>query len=384
MKRRECNAAFRAAMWWTSFWVTSLLLLWAGIGPSGVAASERGLFVPRWHPPMVLPALDASALARAEVRAEAMEPLTSFLVAHRGELLVEYYHGVTPQTQVNIKSASKSILSILVGIAIEEGFLDGVEQPITEFFPDYFARPDVDSVKRTITLEDLLTMRPGLASTSGRNYGPWAASSNWSRYVLDQPLEHLPGERMIYSTGTSHLVSVILTRATGMSTLAFARQYLMEPLGIHLPAWDRDPQGYYLGGNNMVLAPRELLTIGHLYMNRGRIGERQLVPEAWVEASVIPRTRSPHSGNLMGYFWWSRTFDGYDAWFARGYGGQYLFIVPALDLVVVCTSSLAQYSRSSRGHNRDLYELLEHYVLAAVTPAMEAERRWQQATWGAR
>jgi len=105
-------------------------------------------------------------------------------------------------------------------------------------------------------------MRAGLASTSRRNYGRWVQSGNWVEFALDQPLVEQPGEEMIYSTGSSHLLSVILTRATGMNTREFAERYLFGPLGITDGGWDRDPQGYYLGGNNMALSPSALLKIG--------------------------------------------------------------------------------------------------------------------------
>lgn len=342
----------------------------------GAWANGRSVFEPDWHPPMQLPELDDAALVQAEARAEGLDPLNSLIVAHRGEVVVEaYYRGMTPRTQVNIKSASKSILSMLVGIALAEGSLDSLSQPISAFFPDYFDQADLDPRKRAITLEDLLTMRSGLETTSFRNYGTWVASANWARAALDMPVEGTPGQRMIYSTGTSHLVSVILTKATGMSTLAFARRSLMEPLGIDLRRWDRDPQGYYLGGNNMVLAPRDLLKIGEVYRNGGRYQGQQLIPETWIQTSTTPRTYSRYSNNRYGYYWWIRTFDGYETWFAWGYGGQYVFVVPELDLVVVCTSSL--YNRPSGvNHNRRIYGLLERDILAAVTPAVLAERQW--------
>ncbi|RMH62576.1 MAG: class C beta-lactamase-related serine hydrolase [Bacteroidetes bacterium] len=359
-------------------WHGWLLVLLLVLLVPGTRAAEPGVFDPAWHPPMRLPSLAADVLARVEAQAADLDPLNSLLVAHRGTVVLEaYYRGMTPHTQVNIKSASKSILSALVGIALAEGYLDSLRQPIAPFFPEYFEQEDIDPRKRTITLEDLLTMRSGLETTSFQHYGAWVSSRDWVRDALDRPVVEAPGGRMIYSTGTSHLVSVILTKATGMSTLAFARTRLMDPLGIDLRRWDRDPQGYYFGGNNMALSPRELLRIGELYRRGGWYEGRRIVPEAWIRASTTPRTRSRYSGNRYGYFWWIRRFGGYESWFAWGYGGQYVFVLPALDLVVVCTASLNDRPRGVN-HNRRIYDLLERGLLAAVTPAVEAERRWAE------
>src|SRR5262249_36221086 len=151
----------------------------------------------------------------------------------------------------NIKSASKSVISTLVGIAIERSAIPGTSTPIVTYFPELATDPDPR--KKTITVENLLAMRAGLEGTSGRDYGAWVTSPNWVRHVLARPMIEAPGEEMEYSTGSSHLLSAILTKATGMSTLAFANDVLAKPLGFRLPAWTRDPQGIYFGGNEMAM-----------------------------------------------------------------------------------------------------------------------------------
>ncbi|NNE63875.1 MAG: serine hydrolase, partial [Gammaproteobacteria bacterium] len=132
-------------------------------------------------------------------------PIKSFLVQRDGELIIEAHRmGMQSDRMTNIKSVSKSIISLLVGIAIEQGHLQGVQQSIGDFFPDYFKnRPDAE--KQAITIQDLLTMRAGLASTSRHNYGRWVLSDNWAEYVLARPLVEQPGGEMVYSTGTTHL-----------------------------------------------------------------------------------------------------------------------------------------------------------------------------------
>lgn len=176
------------------------------------------------------------SLADAGTSAASLPRLRSLLVSHRGELVLERYYGGARATQAaNIKSASKSVISALVGIAVSRGLIKGLGQPIAEFFPELAKDPEPR--KRAITIEDLLTMRSGLASTSGRDYGAWVQSPNWVRYVLNRPLVDEPGTRVEYSTGTSHLLSAILTKAAKTSTWQFAQDALARPLGFSLARW---------------------------------------------------------------------------------------------------------------------------------------------------
>ena len=286
----------------------------------------------------------------------------SFVVQQDGELLIEEYRkGRHADLPVNIKSASKSILSLLVGIAIEQGYLDGVDQNIGEFFPDYFkAHPD--PVKQTITIQDLLTMRSGLQSTSRAKYGSWVLSKNWVEYVLAQPLVAKPGGGMVYSTGSTHLLSVILTRATGMSTREFAKKYLFSPLGIRIGGWDRDPQGNYMGGNNLALTPSALLKIGTLVMNRGVYQQKQIVPHDWIHESMKIYTRSVFNPYDYGYLWWQRKLKGYTVEFAWGNGGQYILMLPALKAVVAITS-ISEMKASNRENRRKLFDFIENWLI---------------------
>lgn len=284
-------------------------------------------------------------LTRIRERAARMNPLQSLLISRGGTLLLEeYYRGLRPNQAVNVKSISKSLLNPLVGIAIRDGHLSGVDQPIAELLPEYF-RGNIDERKREVTLHHVLSMRTGIQSTSFRNYGAWVSSPDWVHDALRRRMVCAPETCMEYSTGNSHLISVILTRVTGQSTLQYARSALYDALGIRLRPWDRDPQGYYLGGNNMVLTPRDLLTFGELYSNDGRHNGQQLVPEEWIRVSFKRYVKSPWNGHDFGYLFWTDEFGGETVHFAWGYGGQYVFIVPRLDLVIVMTSSLMNRPR---------------------------------------
>ena len=284
---------------------------------------------------------------------------TSVMVQQAGEVVAEAHSGrMHADRATNIKSASKSIMGLLVGIAIREGYLDGVDQPIGPFFPDYFSG-NPEPAKEAITIGDLLSMRSGLESTSRRNYGAWVVSDSWVDYALSQPLVTRPGEQRIYSTGNTHLLSAILTEATSMSVKAFAERYLFNPMDIDVGGWDRDPQGYYFGGNNMALSPRSLLKIGELVLDQGRYGGEQLVPAAWIETSLGRYTRSRYNPYFYGYLWWQHQLNGYDIQFAWGNGGQYIMVIPALQAVLAITAaSDVPGGATSRGGRQQLFQLL--------------------------
>jgi CubicO group peptidase (beta-lactamase class C family) len=312
------------------------------------------------------PALDAALLDSAFRRGAALRRLRSLLVARDGQLVRErYYRGASRDRPANIKSASKSIVSALVGIAIQQGHLDGVRQPIASFFPQEFGQM-TEPRKFGITIEDLLTMRSGLETTSFYNYSRWVSSGNWVHFALAQPLIADPGGEMIYSTGSSHLLSAILTRVTRRNTWDYANRELAQPLGITLPRWQRDPQGIYFGGNDMYLTPRAMLAFGNLYLRRGRTAAgKQIVPAWWVDSSFVSRTRSGWSGNEYGYGWWRRPLAGHSVHFAWGYGGQFIFVVPDLRLTVVTTSDPEELSREG-DHLDAIYDLVERFIIPAA------------------
>lgn len=303
----------------------------------------------------------------AHEQAQTLPRLQSLLISHRGELVFEeYYNGTDPARPANMKSASKSVISALVGLAIQQGYIESVDVPIATFFPEYFSEID-DAGKQQITVENLLTMQSGLETTSNRNYGRWVLSDDWIEFALNQPLVAQPGTRMLYSTGSTHLLSAILTRATGMDTKAFAQQSLTSQLGYSMSYWSQDPQGIYFGGNDMEMTPRQMLRFGQLYLNNGEYaGEQVLTPE-WVEVSHQAHARSPRGqGRFYGYGWWLRDLAGMQVPVAWGYGGQLIFVVEELDMVVVATSD-SEPGATRRGHLRSLYDLVERHILGSAS-----------------
>ena len=301
------------------------------------------------------------SFTRAHQAAQRLPRLHSLLINHGGELVFEeYYNDTDPNRPANMKSASA-----LVGIAIDKGLIEGVEQAVADYFPELGATGS-EIEKSTITIENLLTMQSGLETTSNRNYGKWVLSDNWVEFALNQPLVATPGTRMIYSTGSTHLLSAILAKASGMSTKQFAQQMLTSELGYSMSYWPQDPQGVYFGGNDMEMTPRQMMRFGTLYLQDGRYDNRQIVSQNWIEQSHKPHAISPRGqGRFYGYGWWLRDLAGMQVPVAWGYGGQLIFVVKELDLVVVATSESTPGAQR-RGHLGRLYDLVEGLVFLPI------------------
>lgn len=338
-----------------------ILLLLSGCGEP-VAREDRAALA---RPTVETRGLDPARMAQVVEQARALPRLRSLLVVRHGETLAEHRFNGGPSLDraVNIKSASKTILAALTGIAIDKGVLSGVDQPILPVLrADAPANPDPRLSQ--VTVGHLLSMRAGLERTSGENYGRWVSSPNWVRFALSRPFTDDPGGSMIYSTGSSHLMSAVLTRASGRSTHALAQEWLAEPLGITIPPWSRDRQGIYFGGNDMLMSPRALARFGEMIRNGGKVGESQVVPRRWIEDSWTSRGTSPWSGNGYGYGWFNAKAGGHPIHFAWGYGGQMLYIVPDLALTVVMTSD-ATAARDG-GHIDALHRLLAEGIVPAA------------------
>lgn len=298
-------------------------------------------------------------------RAGGLEPLRTVLVMKDGETLAARgFSGGRVDRPTNIKSASKSILAMLAGIAIQKGVLEGPDQKIAPLLKaDLPADPDPRLYD--ITLGNLLSMQAGLERTSGVYYGAWIASPNWVRAALARPFVDAPGGQMLYSTGSSHLVSAILTRASGRSTLALARDWLGPIEGFEIASWERDRQGIYFGGNQMAMRPTSLLAFTETCRNGGRNrAGQQVIPPDWTAQCWQARTQSRFTGDAYGYGWFTREIDGARAHYGWGYGGQMLYVVPERGVSLVMTSTTD--APSGRTGHRDAVHALAGEILAVL------------------
>lgn len=279
----------------------------------------------------------------------APQNLRSCLISREGRLIYEQYrepHIVTQITKIN--SCTKSILSALICIAIGQGLLPQPSAPLSHFYPQL--QLDADKRKAAITLEQLLTMSAGFNWTEfgGQNSFPrMTRSENWTDFVLQQKLSHNPGEHMEYNSGVSQLLSAILVQGTGMPTARFAELHLFGPLGIEQYEWEQDPQGIHTGGFGLRLRPSDLLTFGQLYLQQGKWAARQLIPSELITRSTqtAMQAEAPRRGGY-GWHWWTDSYaiaaggttgSELHYYYARGYGGQFVYVLPALETVVVLT-----------------------------------------------
>lgn len=300
--------------------------------------------------------------------ASGFDQLHAILVSLDGEtVLAESFRGPALDRPVNVKSVSKTFVAALTGAAIDRGVVPGVEATIGEIAPDIIptdATPGVADIR----IADLLTMQAGLERTSGPNYGEWVSSSNWVADALGRPFVAEPGRRMAYSTGSYHILGAILANAAGRSLVDLGRSWIGAPLGIDIPAWTRDPQGYYLGGNEMALSPRAMVRFGEMYRLNGTWDGVQVLSPRWVDSSFRPRTRSPFSGLDYGYGWFLGRVRGHRFALARGYGGQVICVVPDLALTLAITSDPTRPARS-RGYFGDLLRLIGEGIVPAAEMA---------------
>lgn len=289
--------------------------------------------------------------------------VSSFILYRDDEITVDYFaNGAARDRPINIKSASKSLLNALVGIALERGDIKSLDAPIATYLPQYFERIPETDARRGITIRHLLTLSSGQRSTSIYNYGAWVTSKDWIAYALNQTPIAAPGSRFIYSTGDTHLLAAVLTKATGVPLRTYAQRHLFDPLAAEIGAWDRDPQGIHFGGNNVALSPDALLKFGKLYLDGGVVDGRRVLTAEWITTSWTPRfIRSSFNGRHdYGYLWWRADFGGHSTWFAWGYGGQFLFVIPSLKAVVVLTGDP---DARSRGGNEIIYDLMDEMIV---------------------
>jgi CubicO group peptidase (beta-lactamase class C family) len=265
-----------------------------------------------------------------------LRSLRSLLAAREGRTVFERYpRRGRGRGLRNIRSATKSVVSLLIGIAIEEGALGGVDEPLAAILPERF---DGDPRRRRITVRHLLSQQAGL------QWDEWAGRYRDARqmlrardtvgFVLSRPMVEEPGTVFRYSTGTSQLLAAVLSRVTGTSLLAYARGRLFQPLGLGPVRWAATRDGLHLGGTHLFLNPRQLLRIGILCAQGGEWAGRPLVPAAWLAESTRVHAGQDWWEGPYGLGWWIRPH-GYCAY---GYGGQFVYIVAAERLVVVGTA----------------------------------------------
>lgn len=291
----------------------------------------------------------------------------SILVTRNGYMVADgSYYPYSKDNKHILNSATKSITGGLVGIAINDGYIKGVDQKVLDIFGDLNIE-NVDDKKKGITVKNLLTMTSGLDWTEDGSYGTPTDSSgimwknqNAVQYVLSRPMKAEPGKEFYYSSGSSHVLSGIIQKTTGKKSIDYATEKLFKPLGISNVSWMYDKMGINSGSGKMFMKPEDMAKYGYLYLNKGKWEDKQIIPANWVEESTKKQVETPgglagHDG--YGYQWWMNRMEGYSA---RGFGGQYIFVLPKYDIVAVFTSGMKSFNFSKPE------EIVEKYIIPAV------------------
>jgi CubicO group peptidase (beta-lactamase class C family) len=303
--------------------------------------------------PQGLEAARAALAARPDVR--------SCLVERNGVVVMEEYFGsASAESFFDVRSITKSIVSVLVGIALERGQLRSLDQTVGNVLGPVL--PGLDPAQQRISVRHLLTMTSGLPwrelGSTEQDYGAFVAAPDPLRWILDRPFDHEPGTYWHYNTGASHILSAILTETTRQNARDFAQEHLFGPLDVQVGPWPADSRGYNFGGHGISLTPRALVKVGRLFLDGGVFQGRRIVSPEWVRESTTARFTTGDAvtyGSGYGYLWWtgreSRT--GQTFYFATGYGGQFIVNVPTRNATIVATTVWSGLPMATAGSNWD-------------------------------
>jgi CubicO group peptidase (beta-lactamase class C family) len=316
------------------------------------------------------------------VHAGDFKKIGSVIIARHGKLVYEAYFDGDAGTLRDTRSATKSITGALVGIALDEKKLSGVDARVLALLPEHARKlQNPDPRKDKITVEDFLTMSSPLEcddwnDASRGNEERMYVVEDWAQFILDLPIRgrmHVGeqidppphGRYFSYCTGGVFTLSEVLQKATGMRTDRYAQEKLFAPLGITDVQWVYSPLNVPQTGGGLRLSSRDLLKIAQLYLNGGSWQGRRIVGETWVRTSTQPHARIDDDTEY-GYLWWIKSFKAgeksYPAFFMSGNGGNKVAVFPGLDMAVVITST----NYSTRGMHEQTEKLLTDYILAAV------------------
>lgn len=323
--------------------------------------------------------LSDKALNNIKKEASSIPNLKSLLIARDSKLLFEeYYSHKSSSKPHHIWSVTKSIMALLTGIAIDNGYIESEDVTIYQYFPEYFSG-EYDPRKKDITVEHLLTMTTGINFTDNNNWYDWSSYEPYVRddnaydWILnyDMLLDFQPGEVWLYGSPNTDLLSSIISKSTGMTTLNFAEKYLFEPLEINNYFWVHDSSENYVGGYMLYLRPRALMRIAQMISNDGVYKDQQIVSKNWLDKSLSSHVElGGEEGFAYGYLWWRFRVSNYQVISAFGYGGQLITFVPELKLIIVTTSdSNSSCSKDSveEQFNRVL-ELAKSVILSVSAP----------------
>ena len=318
--------------------------------------------------------VDGDLLDEAFRVAEELLYMHSVVVVRHDTLVGErYYHGYDTDVPHDIESVAKSFLAAIVGLALREAHFDSLEGKALDLFPEYnfdYENDDDNFPKPLISFEHLLTMKAGWGGDED-NRDQVVATDDWIGNTFALPLLEDPGTEFAFSTLGTHVLAGCVARASGQSTFDFADAQLFAPLGIDCDLWQQDPQGYHRGGDGMWFTPREMARFGQLYLRGGFLDDTQILPADWVAASFEDAAGGTWVEGLIfligyGYGWWTGWLAGEDIIFVRGYGGQFIVLIPSLDLIVVTTAYMPPDSAQATAQEHAITEFIINRIYPAI------------------
>lgn len=309
----------------------------------------------------------ATELKRIAKRANDSIPSLGSILVWEGNSVVyeEYFNGANAETNFNVKSVTKSVVSALAGIANDRGLMPDVNTSVLKILPEY----DNDTMffKKKLSLKDLLTMQVGISWDD--NNPPTDKTTEYLKLYLNTPFETAPGTKFRYSTPGSHLLGVAVAKCVKSNLRVFADTVLFNHIGVKVTDWPEDKLGRSFGGSELRLKSNDMLKFGLLYLNEGKVNDKQIISKSWIQEStseqvVLNEWDVLPGANGYGYYWWRRKVNGHQAYVASGYGGQLICVIPDLKTVIVTTCFVNEKNRG-RSEIKRLHGFIDQIVKAS-------------------
>lgn len=296
---------------------------------------------------------------------DSIPSLGSFLVwQNNGLVYEEYFNGANAETNFNVKSVTKSVVSALAGIAHDKGLLPDVNTTVLSVLPEYAT--DTMSYQRKVSLRNLLTMQVGILWDD--NNPPVDKTTEYLKLFFNTPFENAPGTKFRYSTPGSHLFAVAVAKCVRTNLKTFADTVLFNYIGITVSDWPADKLGRTFGGSELHLKSTDMIKFGLLYLNEGKVNDKQIISKSWIKESTSEQVELNEwdvlpDANGYGYFWWRRRINGHQTFVASGYGGQLICVIPDLKTVIVTTCFVNDKNRG-RSEIKRLHRFIDKIVIA--------------------
>ncbi len=307
--------------------------------------------------------IDSIRVSHVLSSANNIEGLLSLIVTKNNESVLSAYFNDNHEGFLNnTQSITKSVLSLLIGAAVQEGLIESEEQSIGRYL-NYDKK-----LVEEVSIKNLLEMTSGIEWNENKDFVPWLNANSQKEFILNRATDRQPGERFEYNSGAAHMLSIILEEASGLNTQEFAVYNLLNKLNVKKISWSKDNEDYYNGSTGLALEPLDMTKIGNLLINNGNWNGKQIISSEWIDKilkskNFVKESWSKLSGIYYSYLWWIAELKNYYCCFAWGYGGQFIFVFPELNSVVVTTSKWKINAETAFDTETKIIELLSEHII---------------------